>query len=389
MITSIIEPCAARLFNIYYKHTQSSDLESLQYLVEEAYKLHERLRKSPKSKLGLFKLDEFLLLKALRNYSVHQGEFVGKSYYVDRNFAQKMRLELLRVCLVKKSTINLAINHEPNLEHGEENKVARIKAQLVDFDDHYNIEPVIFNFMVKVYEMLKSLRFTIPGAGFEDIEKSYKYEKHYNHPHYLSLHPIDCDVELIKQHLTPVTSDYSKGKVELPTPESDPFHHFTSLDIDYKKLSVYEYQGNEYDLKYQSQSKKISDNNELLTIANALPLHIGIAFVHTDSSADVTCFNISDQRSSLEQHKIHLDPSFYEPSLDELLALHIYNDVIFPVILHKSSLVAASISQQSSNSVSKSKPAISQNHTPVTSTKVGRNDPCICGSGKKYKKCCA
>ncbi len=25
---------------------------------------------------------------------------------------------------------------------------------------------------------------------------------------------------------------------------------------------------------------------------------------------------------------------------------------------------------------------------PVHSDKVGRNDPCPCGSGKKYKKCC-
>lgn len=25
---------------------------------------------------------------------------------------------------------------------------------------------------------------------------------------------------------------------------------------------------------------------------------------------------------------------------------------------------------------------------PVRVVKVGRNDPCICGSGKKYKKCC-
>jgi len=25
---------------------------------------------------------------------------------------------------------------------------------------------------------------------------------------------------------------------------------------------------------------------------------------------------------------------------------------------------------------------------PVRSTKIGRNDPCSCGSGKKYKKCC-
>ncbi|MFH1749329.1 MAG: SEC-C metal-binding domain-containing protein, partial [bacterium] len=26
--------------------------------------------------------------------------------------------------------------------------------------------------------------------------------------------------------------------------------------------------------------------------------------------------------------------------------------------------------------------------TTTTSNKVGRNDPCTCGSGKKYKKCC-
>ncbi|MCL1989162.1 MAG: SEC-C metal-binding domain-containing protein [Firmicutes bacterium] len=28
-------------------------------------------------------------------------------------------------------------------------------------------------------------------------------------------------------------------------------------------------------------------------------------------------------------------------------------------------------------------------HTIVRSEKIGRNDPCPCGSGKKYKKCCA
>jgi len=26
--------------------------------------------------------------------------------------------------------------------------------------------------------------------------------------------------------------------------------------------------------------------------------------------------------------------------------------------------------------------------TPNMVTKIGRNDPCICGSGKKFKKCC-
>ncbi len=31
---------------------------------------------------------------------------------------------------------------------------------------------------------------------------------------------------------------------------------------------------------------------------------------------------------------------------------------------------------------------IEQSRTPVRSTKIGRNEPCPCGSGKKYKKCC-
>ena len=31
---------------------------------------------------------------------------------------------------------------------------------------------------------------------------------------------------------------------------------------------------------------------------------------------------------------------------------------------------------------------INPKSAPVTSQKVGRNDPCPCGSGKKYKKCC-
>ena len=29
-----------------------------------------------------------------------------------------------------------------------------------------------------------------------------------------------------------------------------------------------------------------------------------------------------------------------------------------------------------------------KSHTVIRSEKIGRNDPCTCGSGKKYKKCC-
>ncbi|MEI6415518.1 MAG: YchJ family protein [Pseudomonadota bacterium] len=31
---------------------------------------------------------------------------------------------------------------------------------------------------------------------------------------------------------------------------------------------------------------------------------------------------------------------------------------------------------------------VSAKHPPIQVVKIGRNDPCPCGSGKKYKKCC-
>jgi len=38
-----------------------------------------------------------------------------------------------------------------------------------------------------------------------------------------------------------------------------------------------------------------------------------------------------------------------------------------------------------SEAASLAKPAVRQHLNPV---KIGRNDACYCGSGKKYKKCC-
>ncbi|MGH8598447.1 MAG: SEC-C metal-binding domain-containing protein, partial [Gammaproteobacteria bacterium] len=32
--------------------------------------------------------------------------------------------------------------------------------------------------------------------------------------------------------------------------------------------------------------------------------------------------------------------------------------------------------------------AVAESGAVVRTDKVGRNDPCVCGSGKKYKKCC-
>jgi hypothetical protein len=87
-VNSILEPVAKRLFDGYYRYCRQSGLEELQYVTEEAYKLHERLCKQPGNKVGLHYLDEFLLLKALRNHSVHREDFIGEAFAIERALAE-------------------------------------------------------------------------------------------------------------------------------------------------------------------------------------------------------------------------------------------------------------------------------------------------------------
>jgi preprotein translocase subunit SecA len=44
--------------------------------------------------------------------------------------------------------------------------------------------------------------------------------------------------------------------------------------------------------------------------------------------------------------------------------------------------------QPASRTPGQGQPSKAAKQEPVTVEKIGRNDPCPCGSGKKYKKCC-
>jgi hypothetical protein len=399
----MIEPAAGRLFDIYYQYTAKEDLAALQSLTEEAYKLHERLRKLSPNNKGLFELDEFLLLKALRNYSVHSDDFIGKAYAVKRQFAEQHQLELQRVCLVDKKIVRLALNAEKPLQVGEQNKVSKISMQLVDFGEFYNIEPVIFNFMVKVYEKLISLKLTIPGVGFSEIDKSYKNEIYHNYPHYVSLQSINVKYEDILTNITPLKEINISDNKGLLTEEEDPFSEISILELDYAKQDVMNYEGGDYDAMHDAMLKKIVDDSEILEIATLAPKHLGIAFVSSNDinqPAEVTSFNISKQREAFHTNGIELDPIYYETTAYELLVLLIHDNKIFPVIIYKDSLF--SLQRQSEPGPSCDQVDIDLSefggdkfsiNVPKTqhqdfTVKPGRNDLCPCGSGNKYKKCC-
>ena len=350
----MIEPAAGRLFDTYYRHTSHSSLEQLQYLTEEAYKLHERLRKLSKKNQGLLGLDEFLLLKALRNYSVHQDDFVGEAFGIRPDFARRIGLELQKVCLIKKSIVSQAINYEPPLKHGEDEKIARIKTQLVDFGDFYNIEPVIFNFMVKVYEKLIALNLTIPGQGFADIDLSYKNEVYYNYSHYITLEPSNVNAEIISENLIPLDDLKLNENSGLDDQDTDIFKSFAELELDYSELQTIEYSGNDYEAIRNTVMDKLRCDSVLLTFAQTSPKHIGLAFVTLDKAefeSEFTCFNIGKQKAVFEKHKISLDDVYYETRLGELLVLYIFNGNIFPVIIYQSEL---EVEQKSVKAISNS-----------------------------------
>ena len=380
----MIEPAAGRLFDIYYQYTAKSDLTALQSHTEEAYKLHERLRKLPAKNNGLFDLDEFLLLKALRNYSVHRDDFLGKAYAVDRQFAQQNKLDLLRVCLIEKKTVRLAINAEPILHSGEQEKIAKIQSQLVDFGEYFNIEPIIFNFMVKVYEKLVALKLNIPGAGFTEIHTSYKNEIYHNYPHYVSLQPITVSNEQILSNIRPLSELNMMDKTGLTAEKEDLFSGFSTLDINYKTLNFTSYLQDEYETIRRAVLKTIITDSNILLVAKSAPKHIGVALVntrHPNPSGEVLCFNISKQRDTLQANGIDLDSVFYETTAYELLVLYIFDNKIFPVVIYKNELIAT----QKLHSKSVNRP---QSQAANSAVKLSRNKICLCGSGKKYKKCC-
>jgi preprotein translocase subunit SecA len=56
--------------------------------------------------------------------------------------------------------------------------------------------------------------------------------------------------------------------------------------------------------------------------------------------------------------------------------------------LRKAMELFKKLTYKSAQNEAKSDSEARTNSQPLKSNSVGRNDPCPCGSGKKYKKCC-
>ena len=362
-MNSILEPVAKRLFDSYYRYCDQSGLEELQFITEEAYKLHERLCKQPGNKVGLHNIDEFLLLKALRNHSVHREDFIGEAFAIKLDLAKKLKLDLGKVCLIQKGTVNKAISFEKPLsnDNDEHKKVQRIRGQLVDFGEFYNLEPVIYNFIVKVYELLVGLKLSIPGEGFKELDTAYKKEEYYRYDHYVPLKPVDVDPAVLLKNLVPVEGHAEKLE-GLSEPELDPWYSIEGLNVDCTSLEMMTYSGSDYEAFSGSMLGILTRDDSAYKVAMSVPNHIGIALIADEGkSSEITGFNVNKQLEIFKKAGIDVDEAYLDLAPDEILVLSfVKNTQLFPVVLSKQDLIAAyqalnsNVSSETKSSVDKS-----------------------------------
>lgn len=326
MEKTTIEQSAKRLFDAYIRHVNNSNLEELRNIFHEAYSFHEKFRFLPGKRKGLHNIDEFQLLKALRNYSVHTGEFFGEVYTYDLSKVTPQlmiyHINLHRLCLVRKSEVKRAINSEKPLQDSvqEQAKISAINSQLIPYGDYYDLEPVVFNFIAKLYEELLPLDLSIPGEAYATIQHSYDDEARYGMSHYVPVIPIPFDSEVLMENLVPLDSGVYEGRDEF-----DDIATSGLIYSNYKLTQTVWPPGFEYlaEADKTMAMDLIGRDPDSVELAACTPHHIGLAVILDDGMKDIDVkpFNIKQELAGLRQHAIQIDEKFLPTHDEEVFVL--------------------------------------------------------------------
>ncbi len=326
MEKTTIEQSAKRLFDAYFRHVNNSNLEELRTISHEAYSLHEKFRLLPKKKKGLHNIDEFQLLKAIRNYSVHTGEFFGEVYTYDPRIITPQlmiyHINLHRLCLVRKGEVKRAINSEkPLQDHTQEQaKISAINSQLIPYGDYYDLEPVLFNFIAKLYEKLLPLDLSIPGEAYAKMQHSYDEEARSSISHYVPVTPIPFDSEVLMENLVPLGSGVYEAR--------DEFNDIATSGLVYSGYKLHQTDGLP-DLECLSYVDEvmamdlIGRDPDHVELVACLPHHIGAAVILDEGMKDIDVkpFNIKQELAGLHQHAIQIDEKFLPTHDEEIFVL--------------------------------------------------------------------
>ena len=176
------EAAAERFFRQYYKHCSEPDNDTLFNLLNAAHSFNDKLSKS--HSVGFFSIAEFAAVKALRNIFHHEGELVHEVRIIPADKLPPISTDLVFLCLIPSKLIGRAIKTISTKYRSKEER--SILSVVHTYGEVSNINPCLFNFAVKVYELVASLNINVSGEDFREIEQSYKFEIDNGHNHYVS-----------------------------------------------------------------------------------------------------------------------------------------------------------------------------------------------------------
>ncbi|MEZ8191237.1 hypothetical protein [Vibrio sp. 1F279] len=189
-------PASERAFRLYQAHCINPSLDTLFNFLNAVHSLNDKLGKAKLG--GFFDIQEFIALKALRNLFHHQEELVNELRIIPVQNLPPITTDLLYLCLVPTNLVEDAISTIPNKYRADEEVV--IRSVLGWYGDVVNINPCIFNFMVKVYEYLGNKGIEISGEEYLDFASSYEFEVKNGHSHYVT-GEISCHAGSVEEVL--------------------------------------------------------------------------------------------------------------------------------------------------------------------------------------------
>jgi hypothetical protein len=189
-------PASERVFRVYHLHCVSPSLDTLFNLLNAIHSLNDKLGKAELG--GFFDIEEFIALKALRNLFHHQEELINELRIIPTQSIPPITTDLLYLCLIPTKLVEEAISEIPKKYRADEELV--IKSILGWYGEVVNINPCIFNFMVKVYEHLVGKGVELSGKEFLEFADSYDFETKNGHKHFIT-GVIGCHASSVEEVL--------------------------------------------------------------------------------------------------------------------------------------------------------------------------------------------
>jgi hypothetical protein len=170
------------LFRSYHSHCLRPDRDSLFNLLNAAHSFNDRLQKATGA--DFFEHDEFVALKALRNLFHHEAELVSEVRSIAVAGVPAISSDLLYLCLIPSTLVARSIDQlAPKRRPIDE---PRIRSALKWYGSVVNVNPCIFNFMVHVFERVRSLHGRLTSEEYEEFAASYAYETAQGHSHFVT-----------------------------------------------------------------------------------------------------------------------------------------------------------------------------------------------------------